>query len=246
MVKEWYKIIKESPDMLLDNDEILSFYPDYYKVREKIETDSVELPMINKTIAYFNANYKTSDRYKELKENGLNEEEIYNSMLKDTTDKYNRLYKSVLKAKDKCIDLCDLIDYIGHYPERYPRPRPEEQNEKLEKLMDKYDIAVAYHSDGLSAYRLKITSGDMVRLIETLKSKVKIFDLQRVYLESYRWAFNTDKLEEIEEKHENLEEAIEDFPKSIEQLNGTTKKEEIQKQLVKKMENMKLGNILYF
>ena len=232
--------------MLLDNDEILSFYPDYYKVREKIEADSVDLPMINKTVAYFNANYKTSDKYKELKDAGLSEEEIYNSMFKDTSGKYNRLYKSVLKAKEKCIDLCDLIDYIGHYPERYPKPRPEEQNEKLEALMDKYDIAVAYHSDGLSAHRLKITSGDMVRLIETLKSKVKIFDLQRVHLESYRWVFDSDKLEEVEEKHDILAEVIEDFPKSIEQLNGTTKKEEMHKQLVKKMENMNSGNILYF
>ncbi len=169
-IERKYEEYKNYGNIIMDYDEILMLYPDYLKTKNDLR----QLKFISKEDAdeYFESHYKNSKLYQKLTSLAMAEDEIYNFMRHNMELKYSQLSLLFKESISSTIQLCELIDYIGHYPSTWPVPKEEEKNPKLEELLEQYDIIVRYHlNDELD--KMQITSDDTVRVIETLKHRLE-------------------------------------------------------------------------
>lgn len=228
-IEERYESLKEYGNIILDHDDILLFYPDYFKTKTELEN----IRFISKEEAdkYFEENYKTSDLYNELLELEMTEEEIYNYMNQNKEFKYNCLSTLFSKMIRSIIELCELIDYIGHYPTTYPVPKEEEKNPSMEALLEKYDIMIRYYLS-VEHGKMQVTSDDVVRIIETLKKNLSYFDTLLKLTYNNDWLLiRKVSTEELENSLRQVIEELESFPLSHYQKNGESKREEGKKYL---------------
>ncbi len=81
-----YENYKKYRNIILDYDEILLFYPDYFKTK----TELGQLNFISKEEAdeYFENHYKNSELYKKLTSLAMTKDEIYNFMKHNMELKY--------------------------------------------------------------------------------------------------------------------------------------------------------------
>lgn len=219
-----YEDYKKYGNIMLDYDEILLFYPDYFKTKTELE----QLNFISKEEAneYFENHYKSSELYKKLTSLALAEDEIYNFMKRNMELKYSQLSLMFKKSITAVIQLCELIDYMGHYPATWPVPKEEEKNPEMEELLEKYDIMIRYHlNDELD--KMQITSDDVVRVIETLKARMEYVNSIIKITYNNDWLFTKKGTDE--ENKEFLDQVIEDldwFPLSCYQEKDKSKREE--------------------
>ena len=221
LIAERFEEYKKYKNIIVDYDEILLFYPDYFKT--KVELEQLKFISISTAYEYFENHYKDSQLYKELTALAISEEEIYNFMKHNMELKYiqlNLLFKASIAS---VIQICELIDYIGHYPKTWPVPKEEEKNPKMEKLLEQYDIMVRYHlNDEID--KMQITSDDIVRIIETLKCRLAYADSLIKMTRDNNWLLTKNVAEE-----QNITQAMEDikwFPLSCYQEENKSKREE--------------------
>lgn len=210
---------------LMDYDDILLFYPDYYKT--KVELENMKFITKEETDEYFEKNYKNSELYKTLTELAMAEEDIYEFMKHNKDLKYNALKKLFEARVSSSITLCELIDYIGHYPDTFPVPTEEEKNPKMEELFEKYDIVVRYYMhDDID--RMQIVSNDVVRIIEKLQVNLYLInDTLDIHESLEGWLLcRTQSDKELIEMVQQEIESIEKFPLSKYQLEGKSRREE--------------------
>jgi hypothetical protein len=223
-VAERYEDLKEYGNIIVDYDEILLFYPDYYKT--KIELENIRFISKEDADKYFEEHYRNSDLYKKLTKLAMAEDEIY-SFMKQNKD-YNHSNMSIILKKliDSSIELCELIDYIGHYPATYPVPTEDEKNLKMEALLEKFDIMIRYHLDD-ELDKMQITSDDIVRVIETLKRNLKYIDTIISQTNTNDWLltrkFSQEKNTELTNQ---IISEIDTFPLSFYQRKNNSKRDE--------------------
>lgn len=219
-----YEYYKKSRNIIMDYDEILIFYPDYFKTKNELE----QLKFISKEEAdeYFESNYKSSKLYKKLTALAMTEDEIYNFMKHNMELNYSQLSLLFKESVASVIQLCELIDYIGHYPTTWPVPKDEEKNPKLEELLEKYDIIVRYYAhDELD--KMQIESDDIVRIIETLKCRLAYVNSVLKITYNNDWLLTRNASDE--ENVELISQALVDinwFPLSNYQTENKSKREE--------------------
>lgn len=219
-----YEYYKKDGNIIMDYDEILIFYPDYFKTKNELE----QLKFISKEEAdeYFENHYKSSILYEKLTALAMDEDEIYNFMKRNMEFKYSQFSLLFKESVSSVIQLCELIDYIGHYPTTWPVPKEEEKNPKLEWLLEQYDIIVRYYSyDELD--KMQITSDDVVRIIETLKCRLSYVNSVLKITYNNEWLLTRKTSEE--ENVELINQAFEDikwFPLSNYQTENKSKREE--------------------
>lgn len=219
-----YEDYKKCKNIIVDYDEILLFYPDYFKTKTELE----QLKFISKEEAnqYFENNYKLSKLYAKLTLLAMSEDEIYNFIKHNMELKYSNFSLLFQELITSVIKLCQLIDYIGHYPTTWPVPKTEEKNPELEKLLEEYDIIVRYHlNDEID--KMQITSDDIVRIIETLKYRLSYVNLVSKKISNNEWLLTRNISEEkfIEYVNQAIIE-INDFPLSSYQIANKSKREE--------------------
>ena len=231
-IKGNYEVLKGSPNILVDYDEILSFYPTYYRDRTILANEKISMELREFYSKYTDA-YKESNQYKEdynkLKEEGLPEYDINAKLLREKLAvKWNYLMEIFYKSRNSAIELLDLIDYVGNYPTTYPVPTEEELNKEMEELLEKYDISVRYYMhDDLD--KMKTTSDDVVRLIEAAHDRISCFQMikdnigNKEWMEKFITKADPDKL--IESK-EYIFQQLDTFPESNYQKQGKSKREE--------------------
>ena len=142
---------------------------------------------------------------------------------------YNYLFNKLKfnQVKKEAIKLCDLIDYIGHYPATYPVPTVDEKNLKLEKMLEQYDIIVRYRLGDYN--KMQILSDDVFRLIEALKEHLNILSyLDKLLYENNDWMFwnsfyNNKSLEVLD--------VLPGVDLSVKQKVGESEREEAKKYL---------------
>lgn len=123
---------------------------------------------------------------------------------------------------EKSIELCNLIDYIGHYPV----PREEEKDLPMEALLEKYDIMVRYH-DAEDYDKMQIYSDDVVRIVESLEKHISILDAINMQVSEEDWMLKRDLSEAKFKSYINgLIEDADFFPESNFQKKGRSKREE--------------------
>ncbi len=224
-----YENYKNIGNFILDYDEILLFYPDYSKIKTKLE----QLNFISKEDAeeYFENNYKNSALYKKLTSIAMAEDEIYNFMKHNMELNYSQLSLLFKKSIDSVIQLCELIDYMGHYPTTWPVPKEEEKKPEMEDLLEKYDIIIRYYlNDELD--KMQITSDDVVRVIETLKLRIGYVDSITEITYNNDWLFTRKATDQkIKELVDKIIENLSYFPLSCYQEEGKSKREEGKKYL---------------
>lgn len=228
-MQEIYEKYKDSGNYLLDYDELLLFCPDYYKIKIMIENE--KFTPKEEVDLYFEKNYQDSELYKKLKKLAMAEDEIYDAM-KSSKDFRYLLYKcAFMKYQKSIVQLCELIDYIGHYPERWPVPKEEEKNLDMELLLEEYDIIVSYHaSDDIDL--MQITSDDVVRIIEKLKDNLTIFEALKKGITTNDWSIKrviSDR--ELEDRINTCIREMEDFPQSNYQKKGRSRRKEVKRDL---------------
>ena len=189
-IEKLYERYKKWGNISVDHDMILAFYPDYYKLKTELE----QLTFISKEEAeeYFESHYKDSRLYKILTDLAMAEDEIYNLMKQNMELKYHHFSLLFRKAIDSIIQLCELIDYIGHYPATWPVPKEEEKNQEMEELLERYDIMIRYYLDD-EPNKMQITSNDVVRVIDTLKIRLELFKSIREIVQNNNWLVSEDR-----------------------------------------------------
>lgn len=204
------------------------YYPDYFKTKIELENEKFISKLENDIL--FEENYKNSDLYKKLVKLAMAEDEIYEFMKLNQDSKYNSLKKIYNAAIKSCIDLCELIDYIGHYPTTYPVPTEEEKNVKMEQLLEEYDIMVRYHLGDID--EMQIMSDDVVRIIEKLENNLSIVSTIKQRVKEKDWRF-TRKMSEADRKKctDSLIYEINEFPLSFYQKKNQSIREEGKKYL---------------
>ena len=224
-----YEEYKKYGNIIMDYDEILLFYPDYYKT--KVELENINFISKEDADKYFNENYKNSELYKKLTELAMAEDEIYSYMNHNKDIKYESIKTLFESLVNSCINMCELIDYIGHYPSTWPVPTEQEKNPKMEALMEEYDIIVRYHlNDDLD--KMQITSDTVVRIIDKLFENLEKLNKVKSKISSNDWLL-TVKLtgEKREQLTSELIQEIEQFPLSDYQKRGKSEREEGKKYL---------------
>lgn len=223
-MKEEYESLKGYGNILVPYNKILVYYPDYYKVLKMLESE--QFVFKEKIDKEFDNNYKYSGLYNKLVELAMDENEIYEFMKYNKDFKYNYLKKLFDKLRDDCINLCNLIDYIGHYPDTYPEAKDEEKNMDMEKLLEEYDIIVRYYfNDEIDD--MQITSDDVVRIIDKLEKELELINSLKVMISTNDWIFrrkNSDT--KLKEQVESAINEIDSFPLSNYQIKGKSKVEE--------------------
>ena len=128
------------------------------------------------------------------------EDEIYNYMQHNKDIKYDCIKKILESLIKSCINMCELIDYIGHYPSTWPVPTEQEKNPKMEALMEEYDIIVRYHLDD-DLDKMQITSDTVVRIIDKLFENLEKLNDVKSNLLSNDWLLtvklNSEKREQL-------------------------------------------------
>ena len=223
-MRDKYKLYKECGDYSLNYDEILLFYPDYFKT--KVEFEQLNFISKEEAFEYFENHYKDSRLYKKLFYLAMDENDIYQFMKHNMEFKYSQISLLFKKAVKSVIELCELIDYMGHYPKTWPVPKEEEKNKELEKLLEKYDIIIRYYLyDDID--EMQITSDDVVRIIETLKTRIEyVFTITKKTTNNDWLLERKVSNEKFKEIMNRLIENIEYFPISNYQEKGKSKREE--------------------
>ena len=227
-MKERYEELKKCGNILLNYDEILLFYPDYFKTKVELENES----FISKEQVddIFEKNYRGSALFDKLVQLGMANNKIYEFMKHNKDLKYASLKSIFDKLIQSSIDLCELIDYIGHYPTTYPVPKEEEKNSKMEKLFEKYDITVRYYLGDIN--EMQIASDDIVRIIDKLHENLEMINSVKGIVTSNDWLFTRQLSDEEREKETNdIINAIDYFPLSAYQKQNQSSREEGKKYL---------------
>ncbi len=227
-MKERYEELKKCGNILLNYDEILLFYPDYFKTKVELENES----FISKEQVddIFEKNYRGSALFDKLVQLGMANNKIYEFMKHNKDLKYASLKSIFDKLVQSSIDLCELIDYIGHYPTTYPVPKEEEKNSKMEKLFEKYDITVRYYLGDIN--EMQIASDDIVRIIDKLHENLEMINSVKGIVTSNDWLFTRQLSDEEREKETNdIINAIDYFPLSAYQKQNQSSREEGKKYL---------------
>ena len=228
-IKERYNEYKKYPNILLNYNDILLFFPDYFKVKMELEKEEfVSKEEIDKE---FNDNYKNSALYEKLVKLAMAEDEIYEFMNKNKDVKYMDIKNMFDKSVESSISLCELIDYIGHYPTTWPVPNEDEKNPAMEELLEKYDIIVRYHmNDDLD--EMQIMSDDVVRIMEKLSENLSFINIIKEKTNTNEWLFSRKMSDEKrQESSLDIISHIEDFPLSYYQIQQKSKREEGKKYL---------------
>ncbi len=224
IITERFEYYKKNRDRIIEHDEILLFYPDYYKT--KVELEKKDFISKNTIDNIFEKEYKQSKQYKKLLDLNLDTDEIYNIMKDNKDVNYNNLRQIFDVLKSAIINLCELIDYIGHYPNRWPYPKEEEKNPKMEALLEKYDIIVRY----LPYYdmdKMQITSDDIVRIINKLQNNLQLLKMINDNISNNDWIFKKCiSKEKQEQKTNETIIKINTFPLSDYQEVNKSKREE--------------------
>lgn len=183
--KKEYEEFKRYRNISLDYDRILDFCPLYNEIREELKKRYfISLSKVQKE---FEENYRDTYVYRVLK-NNHSESDVLKLM--SASMNYNYFFNKLKfnQVKKGAIKLCDLIDYIGHYPATYPVPTADEKNLKLEKMLEQYDIIVRYRLGDYN--KMQILSDDVFRLIEALKEHLNILSyLDKLLYENNDWMF---------------------------------------------------------
>ncbi len=226
-MKERYEELKKYGNILLNYDEILLFYPDYFKTKVELENESfISKEQIDDV---FEKNYRSSALYNKLVQLATNDE-VYEFMKHNKDLKYASLKSIFDKLVQSSINLCELIDYIGHYPTTYPVPNEEEKNPKMEELLEKYDIIVRYYLGDID--KMQITSDDVVRIIDKLHENLEMINLVKGIVASNDWLFTRQLSDEEREKDTNdIISGIDSFPLSACQKQNQSSREEDKKYL---------------
>lgn len=183
--KEEYEEFGLYRNITLDYDRILEFCPLYDEIRKQLKKRY--FISMSKVQEEFERNYRDTYVYRVLK-NNLSESDVLKLM--SSSMNYNYLFNKLKfnQVKKEAIKLCDLIDYIGHYPATYPVPTDDEKNLKLEKMLEQYDIMVRYRLGDYN--KMQILSDDVFRLIEALKEHLNILSyLDKLLYENNDWMF---------------------------------------------------------
>ena len=228
-IKERYNEYKKYPNILLNYNDILLFFPDYFKVKMELEKEKfVSKEEIDKE---FNDNYKNSALYEKLVKLAMAEDEIYEFMNKNKDVKYMDIKNIFDKSVESSISLCELIDYIGHYPTTWPVPNEDEKNPAMEELLEKYDIIVRYHMDD-DLDEMQIMSDDVVRIMEKLSENLSFINIIKEKINTNEWLFSREMSDEkSQESGLDIISHIEDFPLSYYQIQQKSKREEGKKYL---------------
>ncbi len=227
-MKERYEELKKFGNILLNYNEILLFYPDYFKTKIELQNESfISKEHIDRV---FEENYKSSILYDRLVKLAMDKEEIYEFMKHNKDLKYASLKSIFDKLVESSINLCELIDYIGHYPTTYPVPKEEEKNLKMEELLEKYDITIRYYLGDIG--EVQIISNDVVRIIDKLNENLEMINIVKGKVEGNEWLF-TRQLSDIEREKVTNEiiNDIESFPLSSYQKQNKSLREEEKKYL---------------
>lgn len=223
-IAQKYEEYKKYRNILVDYDKILMFYPDYFKTKTELE----QLKFISKKAAneYFESHYKSSKLYKKLIALAMDEEEIYNIMKHNMEFKYSQLKLLFKETIASVIELCELINYIGHYPNTWPVPTEEEKNPQMEELLEQFDIIIRYYlNDDLD--KMQFTSDDVVRIIETLEHRLAYVNTILQITGDNDWLLTRKSSEEkIVEYNNQVIEDIKRFPLSSYQSENKSKCEE--------------------
>lgn len=219
-----YEDYKKCKNIIIDYDEILILYPDYFKTKNELE----QLKFISKEEKdeYFENHYKKSRLYKKLSFLAMTEDEIYSFMKHNMELKYSQLSLLFKETVASAIQLCELIDYIGHYPATCPVPKEEEKNPSMEALLEQYDIMVRYYLvDDFD--KMQITSDDVVRIIETLKSRLAYIDTVLKITYNNEWLLTRELSEaNIVELTNQAIIDVKSFPLSNYQTENKSRREE--------------------
>lgn len=228
-IKKRYEEYKKYRNIMMNYDEILLFYPDYYKT--KVELENTTFLDQKEADTYFEEHYKESNLYKKLVALAMDEDEIYDYMKHNKDVRYSSVKSLFELLVNSTVSLCKLIDYIGHYPTTWPVPKEEEKDLEMEKLLEKYDIIVRYHlNDELD--KMQITSDDVVRIIDKLNENLYKIDYIKTKAEKNDWLMSRKISDEaIVEITEKLFSEIEEFPLSCYQEKEKSKREEGKKYL---------------
>lgn len=222
-MKEKFEVLKKYKNISLNYDDILLYYPDYYKTKIELENEK----FISKEYVdeEFEKEYKNSPLYNKLVKLAMAEDEIYEFMKHNKDYKYNclnRMFDGLVKYS---IDLCELIDYIGHYPTTYPVPKDDEKNPKMEDLLEKYDIIVRYHLGDID--EMQIVSDDVVRIVEKLTDNLELLNSIRKNCATNEWMFQRNMNDSKRDKLVNeFLESVTDFPLSHYQEQEKSHREE--------------------
>lgn len=222
-IKDTYEDYKKYRNIIVYHDEILLFFPYMEHLIKLKEKHFISKEKIDEL---FEKGYKDSEFYKYLKELAVDENTIYETMKENKDIKYaclKQMYDALLNV---CINLCNLIYYIGNYPSTWPVPKENEKNKELENLLEKYDIIVRYsaHDDIDKMY---LVSDDVVRIIETLKERLNTLDKMDKKQETDEWIFTRKKSkDDLIEGVDIFIDRINSFPLSEYQKRGKSRVEE--------------------
>lgn len=222
-MKERFEELKKYRNVSLNYDEILLFYPDYFKTKIELGKEIfISKEYVDKE---FEDNYKNSPLYNTLVESNMAEKEIYEFMNCNKNSRYLCFEKLFNKLVNSSIELCELIDYIGHYPTTYPVPTETEKNPKMEELLERYDIIVRYYFGDID--EMQIMSDDVVRIVERLEEYLKILNSIKEKCSSNDWLF-ARKMSEKERTEivDYFIKWIDEFPLSNYQKQEKSRREE--------------------
>ncbi len=227
-MKERYEELKQYGNIILNYNEILLFYPDYFKTKVLLENESfVSKEQVDDA---FEKNYRSSALYNKLVQLAMANDEIYGFMKHNKDLKYASLKSIFDKLIQSSINLCELVDYIGHYPTTYPVPKEEEKNPKMEELLEKYDITVRYYLGDIN--EMQITSDDVVRIIDKLHENLEMINSVKGIIASNDWLFTRQLSDEAREKNTiDIINGIDSFPLSTYQKQNQSSREEGKKYL---------------
>ena len=225
MKMKYNRLKKYGDSVLIDYDEILLYYPDYYKVMVNLKNeDFISKSDVDKE---FEDNYMETETYKKLI--NVNDSEKVHQLMKFNKDlKYKYLRMMYNASKENAIKMCKLIDYIGHYPLTYPVPNEDEKDMEMEELFEKYDIIVRYRLDDDLDYPL-INFDVVTRIVEKLETNLKDMNYIKDLTSTNEWMFVKKPKVSIEGQALEVRKAldiIESFPLSCAQKEGKSDREE--------------------
>lgn len=204
---------------IVDYDVILRLFPYYDEIREYFK----QYKIIDKEelVKFIQENYRSSKTYEQFV-GVIKEERLKTIIMDQALKKHEVLEKVVERYRQDGIKCCDLIEYIGTYPDRWPVPLEEEKNPRLEALLNQYDIIVRYYAyDDLD--KMQIEGDDINRLIQTVDR-----DLAHIKEIGER-AKTPQEYLKTKESYEPLLDYVQkdlEFPLSKAQQKGKSRREE--------------------
>lgn len=207
---------------IYDYDTIIRIVPYYDEIKAYLE--NIRIISEQEVMEWSKNHYTNSIAYSKLKEELLDEEEIKKQILNHTQLRYRMFQKFLSPMQNSAKECCDLIEYIGHYPTKYPVPTEEEKNTELEKLLEQYDIIVRYYAGDLT--KMQIDGDTIIRTVthlnyclEYIKKLTASINNKDAYLKTYFTSENYKVgLEDIISKAT--------FPLSSYQEEGKSRREE--------------------